>query len=455
MNPRFLLAALSLSTATLSAAYSQGIDPRGIYFNDFTGSFNGTEWFQVTPVGTSTTLFNIRDIYGGGFTGTINANGDIVIPGIPTDGFFSGPDNFVIFPFNGQFTFTSNRAPTTDVDFPLILDSPQDANPLLDGQWSNTLRFFNPQTGQRSAPATEIITLSTTDERIRITDPGGLFFQGIFEDGLTAGFRALNNPNFQTPTGDFARFMGSTTNTGQDVLGEMNMIDINNFRATFLLQTRTPLGNQNQSVVEFVAERVVPLAQGDANGDGSVDAVDEMIVSSLQGVDFEGATYNLAADINADGIIDAADLAFFGGTSVGTSYCGPAAPNSSGVGATISGEGSATALGNDLTLRASDLPVNTLVLGVTSQTQDFVPSAGGSSGNLCLGGSIGRFVSQAGSSGASGTFDIALDLTSFPQPMGSVSVLAGDTWNFQAWFRDQMGGASTSNFTDGLTVTFN
>ena len=48
-----------------------------------------------------------------------------------------------------------------------------------------------------------------------------------------------------------------------------------------------------------------------------------------------------------------------------------------------------------------------------------------------------------------------LDLTSVPQPMGSVAVLGGETWNFQAWFRDSSMGASTSNFSDGLEMTFN
>ena len=142
---RHSLSALLIAAGSLGTTYAQGIDPRGIYFNDFVGSFNGTEWFQVTPNGSSTTSFNVRDIFGGGFTATINANGDIIIPGEPIDGSFSDADNFVIFPFNGQFTFTSNRVPTTTVDFPLILDSPMDANPLLAGEWNNQLRFYDPQ----------------------------------------------------------------------------------------------------------------------------------------------------------------------------------------------------------------------------------------------------------------------------------------------------------------------
>jgi hypothetical protein len=49
---------------------------------------------------------------------------------------------------------------------------------------------------------------------------------------------------------------------------------------------------------------------------------------------------------------------------------------------------------------------------------------------------------------------LALDLTQIPQPTGFVSVAAGDTWNFQCWYRDAVGGVATSNFTDGLSVDF-
>jgi len=297
--------------ALVSSVVGQDIDPRGIYFNRFAGQFSGTEFFQVTSINGSTTQFAIRDIYGGGFIGTIDAAGTVVLPGEPMNGMFSDPDNFVIFPFDGAFTFTSNRIPTTTVDFPLILDSPRPANPLLNGQWNNTLRSINPETGRMSTPATEIITVTTTGNAVRITDPNGLFFQGVFEDGLTAGYRVVANPGFGTTTGIFASFPGSSTNVGQDLLGEMNMVSINEFRASFMLQTRTRLGNQNQVLFEFQATRVNPYAEGDANGDGVVDSADEMRVDDLQGTTFEDDNYDLAADINSDGVINLVDSNFY------------------------------------------------------------------------------------------------------------------------------------------------
>ncbi|MEZ6015937.1 MAG: hypothetical protein R3F49_12535 [Planctomycetota bacterium] len=141
---------------------------------------------------------------------------------------------------------------------------------------------------------------------------------------------------------------------------------------------------------------------------------------------------------------------------VGSSYCGPAVPNTTLNSASISASGSDVAADNNLTLMASDMPLNAFGFFLTSMTQGNVPQPGGSQGVLCLGGSIGRYVGagQIKNSGAAGMFDLALDLTQTPSPNGFVSVSAGETWNYQAWFRDSVGGVATSNFTDGRTITF-
>ena len=146
-----------------------------------------------------------------------------------------------------------------------------------------------------------------------------------------------------------------------------------------------------------------------------------------------------------------------GGTagSIGTSYCSPAAVNSTGQPGAIGATGSPAASANALTLTASDLPLNQFGIFVTSTDQAFVPGAGGTSnGNLCLGGSVGRFSlpSQILSSGTSGEFSLSPSLTSFPQGSSFVAVAAGETWNFQAWYRDAVGLGS--NFTDGIEITF-
>ena len=146
-----------------------------------------------------------------------------------------------------------------------------------------------------------------------------------------------------------------------------------------------------------------------------------------------------------------------GPTSPGTNYCGPAVANSTGIPGSISGTGTATVVNNDLGLVASDLPLNAFGFFLTSRTQGTVNQPGGSQGVLCLGGAIGRYVGsgQIQNSGATGSFSLALDLTQTPTPTGLVLIVAGETWNFTSWHRDAVGGAATSNFTDGLSVTFN
>ena len=136
--------------------------------------------------------------------------------------------------------------------------------------------------------------------------------------------------------------------------------------------------------------------------------------------------------------------------TIGMRYCTPAVPNSSGLSAEMHAGGSLFAADHSLSLVGVQLP--------TSQLGYFLMGDGnatvmppGAQGNLCLvGGFIHRFVKKVQNSGESGVFAIYPDISSIP---GHGSVQAGETWNFQAWFRDKNPG-STSNFTDAISVTF-
>ncbi|MEM9379552.1 MAG: hypothetical protein AAGB93_06325 [Planctomycetota bacterium] len=143
------------------------------------------------------------------------------------------------------------------------------------------------------------------------------------------------------------------------------------------------------------------------------------------------------------------------GGNIGTNYC-VANANSTGATGSIAAAGSAVATDNDLTLTASDLPNQAFGFFLTSTTQDQIANPGGSAGNLCLGGAIGRYVGagQIQNSGTAGEFSLVLDLTQTPTPNGLVTIVAGETWNFQAWHRDLVSGVPTSNFTDGTSVLF-
>ena len=140
-----------------------------------------------------------------------------------------------------------------------------------------------------------------------------------------------------------------------------------------------------------------------------------------------------------------------GPTNIGNNYCTPAENNSTGMPAMIEAIGSDVAANNDVTLIATQLPVGIFGYFLVSDKQGNIPNAGGSSGTLCLSGGIGRYAKQIQKSGPGGDFSLVLDLTMIPRPGGTHSVVAGETWNFQSWFRDF---GMTSNFTDGLEILF-
>jgi hypothetical protein len=137
---------------------------------------------------------------------------------------------------------------------------------------------------------------------------------------------------------------------------------------------------------------------------------------------------------------------------LGTSHCGPAVANSTGAPAQLSALGSPVVANQFLEVTAASLPANQFGYLLASLSAGFVANPGGSQGNLCLAGNIGRFVAQVQSSGAGGSFTVPVDLGAIPTtPVAAIA--PGETWNFQCWYRDQNPG-STSNFTDALRIEF-
>ncbi|MEM6569481.1 MAG: hypothetical protein AAF957_13795 [Planctomycetota bacterium] len=143
----------------------------------------------------------------------------------------------------------------------------------------------------------------------------------------------------------------------------------------------------------------------------------------------------------------------FGIGAAGVPYC-TAAPNSTGHRAWISanGDSSATSLH---ALLCVDAPVGTPCFILTSREPAFVPGVAGSAGNLCLGGLFfGRFSNQVGLTSTNGTYSLAMHPEAIAQPNGTIAANPGETWYFQAWFRDGSPSGPTSNLSNGVAIEF-
>jgi len=236
-----------------------------------------------------------------------------------------------------------------------------------------------------------------------------------------------------------------------------------------------------QEVISTAGDSPQAVFAADLDGDGDNDVlsashVDDTIAwyQNLGGGNFGpqqvittsagGAWWVHAEDLDGDGDADVLSVGYWankvawyenlsGCTElIGTSYCGPAVPNSSGASGVIAATGSDEVARDCVTLSAAGLATNQFAMFLNSQTQGLVVPPG-SQGNLCLGGAIGRYRDDLQNTGASGAATLALDLSDTPTPTGSVAIQAGETWNYQLWFRDAAPGP-TSNLTDGVSILF-
>ncbi|MCP3918297.1 MAG: hypothetical protein GY711_22345 [bacterium] len=147
-------------------------------------------------------------------------------------------------------------------------------------------------------------------------------------------------------------------------------------------------------------------------------------------------------------------VASFSPPGVGTSYCGPAIANSSGRSAFLRANGSGVA-GESLHLSAWALPRDQFGFFLVAQGNGVLFPVPQSQGRLCLlGGDIGRYnsASQIQNTGTIGRFFLDIDTGALPMNP-ETAAMAGETWNFQAWYRDD-NPMTTSNFTDATALTF-
>lgn len=179
-------------------------------------------------------------------------------------------------------------------------------------------------------------------------------------------------------------------------------------------------------------------------------------------------------DTNADCNTYEMMISGSGGTGTGctpvTLFCEPANPNSTGLPVTLvpSGSFDATTGTSPLHLEAINGPSNlgayflvstgasaSLVVsdGVLCLDQPqgrYNPAAGGNLNSLGFFDANGVLQNASGTSTIGSGYDVPPML---PNPPGG-SIMSGQTWYFQVWYRDLNPG-TVSNFSNGLAVTFN
>lgn len=200
----------------------------------------------------------------------------------------------------------------------------------------------------------------------------------------------------------------------------------------------------------------------DCNGDGVPDEC------QLQGndCDGDGLPDDCEVDCDADGTPD--DCQY-----VGTTYCfgdGGAAPcpcsndgapgcggcsNSTGGGAYLVGTGSLSAASDDLVLICPGVPPHQFGIFYMGGSQATVPFG---DGLRCVGpGGTGFFRFPVQSSGSSGEIALGPGIVwlshTFQNTAGAID--AGETWFFQAWFRDPAGPCGSAfNLSNGIMIPF-
>jgi hypothetical protein len=145
-------------------------------------------------------------------------------------------------------------------------------------------------------------------------------------------------------------------------------------------------------------------------------------------------------DLEADTVIE-----------LGTNFCSSSV-NSTGMEALISATGSTSIAANDLVLHAETLPSGEPGIFYYGRTE--IQATFGD-GFRCIGlttpGSIVRLFPFAVAD-PGGHMSFAVDNTMPPSMLGQID--AGETWKFQAWFRDPGAMGSGFNLSDGLSLTF-
>jgi hypothetical protein len=129
-----------------------------------------------------------------------------------------------------------------------------------------------------------------------------------------------------------------------------------------------------------------------------------------------------------------------------STYCGTSPNSYDPFGAYITANGSNRIAQNDLALLTTGVPPGAAGIYYYGRNATFVPFG---NGTRCIASPAFRLPIVV--TNEFGEADHALDHNSLP-PGGAIS--AGETWNFQFWYRNAAGGGAGFNLSDALRVQF-
>ncbi|MCP3919229.1 MAG: hypothetical protein GY711_27130 [bacterium] len=377
---------------------------------------------------------------------------NFAIPGTPV-GLTDGPDGFLYALGAGSGFSATDPVSRNTLEYTLA-NLPGSNTALCDTEGSRELFFVRDTSGDSMVDRFDVDTLSFTGQfavpgvttPVAIEEAGGLLYvlgQGGGFAELDPASGAVVSSVIPMPTGAYRGMTRSASggelylvrdNAGPTAIDEYDLAtDTTAFGWSTFSNPGTPVD------VTLGPLGLVFVAGVGSSGPAGLIALDPADGSEAfytDCLDFPGLNRGLA-------YVD---------STLGMSECSPATANSSGASAWISAQGSNLAGGNPLELMAWDLPANQFGYFLASETFLVIPMPGGSQGNLCVAGTVGRFVSQVQSSGALGRLRIDVDTNALPV-FPPVAVAPGDTWYFQAWFRDT-NPTPTSNFTDAISIRF-
>ena len=391
--------------------------------------------------------------------GDINVDGfDDILVGDPTDStgpgtpggarVISGLDGSLLFHFLGdnhvdRFGTAVGAAGDVDADgIPDLIVGAVSADP--NGSRSGTARVLS---GADGSILWDFDGVAAGDSFGDAVDSAGDVDGDGFGDLIVAAGSEAYVRVFSGQTGAILHeFTGDTSLFGNDVAGVGDM-DGDGFDdvgvgdpTSFLSRPRLLVfsGLTGEELYSVVSPNIddrfgeAVAGGGDVNGDGVPD-----LVVGGSGDDFLAANGGMVWVVGAAG-------------RVGSDYCSPATPNSTGVPGRLTIFGSTSIADRSLTLNIDDIRSGQFGFFLVSLTQgNSIPPFSG--GPLCLAGNIGR-INRPRQIIEGPMASIRLDLDLIPLNP-TVPAVSGQTLNFQAWYRD-VGGNFSTNFTNAVSVSF-